>query len=364
MDTGPRTACVVHVIPSDGTGGVEVAARSMCEGPYGELDFHKFYIGRRDFRAQNTFCHQGVYSSTNHPANYLYLVYMLWNLRPELIIASLWKSCIVSILYKLIRPSCNLVVFLHSGSSLHILDAIFNWLAMLVAVEIWVDSEATSHRVPKRLRGRVRTISFVTFREPPPPARAVSPTFIFWGRLHRIKGVDRALNLFAEFDSRVPGARYTIIGRDDGQADTLKKRALQLGLEDRVLFLGERTFREIRELSASHSFYLQMSRVEGMAMAVVEAMQLGLVPVVTPEGEIGNYCHDGVNGLVVGDSMSETVDRMVQLAGDSRSYAETSHAAWLYWQERALYKDDVLTACRELVSSGGRPIRSEFGGKL
>lgn len=347
--------CVVHVIPTDGTGGVEVAARSMYEGSYGGIEFHKCYIGHRDDREQKEFYHQGIHSSANHPANYFYMTFLLWRLRPKLIIASLWKSCIPALLYKSVKPSCSLIVFLHSRRSRHFLDAIVNWLAMLVATEIWVDSEATSHRVPKRLQGRIRIISFVTFRMQSPPKRSVSPNFIFWGRLHRIKGVDRALKLFAKFNNRVPDARYTIIGKDDGLADTLRTLSLELGLEDHVHFVGERTFEEIRELSESHSFYLQTSKEEGMAMAVVEAMQLGLVPVVTPVGEIGSYCNDGVNSIVVGNDIFETVDRMVHLTEDRKSYAAMSSAAWKHWQERALYKEDVLDACRELALSDGWP---------
>ena len=40
---------------------------------------------------------------------------------------------------------------------------------------------------------------------------------------------------------------------------------------------------------ANASFYLQTSKFEGFAMSVVESMMMGLVPVVTPVGEIGRY---------------------------------------------------------------------------
>ncbi len=34
-----------------------------------------------------------------------------------------------------------------------------------------------------------------------------------------------------------------------------------------------------------------------MAISVIEAMQAGLVPIVTPVGEITGYCSDGVNSV-------------------------------------------------------------------
>jgi glycosyltransferase involved in cell wall biosynthesis len=88
-----------------------------------------------------------------------------------------------------------------------------------------------------------------------------------------------------------------------------------------------------------------------MAMSVVEAMQLGLVPVVAPVGEIPCYCRDGQTALFMApdedaaavaariDALLDTPDRVERMA----------RAAHDVWAVRPLYRDDVLTACRAVL---------------
>ena len=54
----------------------------------------------------------------------------------------------------------------------------------------------------------------------------------------------------------------------------------------------------VKHYAKKCSFFLQLSFYEGFAMSVIEAMQLGLVPVVTNVGEISNYCIDNFNGVI------------------------------------------------------------------
>ena len=47
-------------------------------------------------------------------------------------------------------------------------------------------------------------------------------------------------------------------------------------------------------------------------MSVVEAMQIGLVPIVTPVGEIARYCVDGKNAVWVQEDAT-AVDAVMRL---------------------------------------------------
>ena len=51
-----------------------------------------------------------------------------------------------------------------------------------------------------------------------------------------------------------------------------------------------------------------------MAFSVVEAMQLGLVPVVTAVGEIRAYCHNGQNAVRI-ETDEQAVEDVLQSAG-------------------------------------------------
>ena len=63
-------------------------------------------------------------------------------------------------------------------------------------------------------------------------------------------------------------------------------------MKNDVKFLGPKDLDSIIELTEETSFYLQTSKLEGMAMSVIESMQVGLIPLVTNVGEIQYYCFD------------------------------------------------------------------------
>ena len=83
-------------------------------------------------------------------------------------------------------------------------------------------------------------------------------------------------------------------------------------------------------------------------MSVVEAMQIGLVPIVTPVGEIAHYCVDKKNAVWIQED-STAVDAVIDLLSDTDKYKRMSYAAAEYWQEKPLYRDDFLAAATELI---------------
>jgi SAM-dependent methyltransferase len=120
-------------------------------------------------------------------------------------------------------------------------------------------------------------------------------------------------------------------------------------LNEAVTFLEAATQDEIIAYSQRASFYLQTSAYEGMAMSVVESMQLGLVPVVTPVGEIANYCSDGVNAVLI-ESEQKAVEDVVDLLDDGDRYQSMRTNAITTWAAQPLYSDSVLIACHNLFS--------------
>lgn len=335
---------IVHLVPYDGTGGVETAARSMAGVSDEEFSFDVAYIfmtvaGRQDR------------TGTFNPLPLLGAVRRLARRRPEVLIVSLWRSCIVGILFKLLVPRATLVVFLHLPDDVHWADGFFTRLAMRLATEVWADSKATLARRARENR-KQRVISFVTERLPRLPKAEPAPEFVFWGRISEQKGLDRAIRLFARIHARHPAARFRIIGPDGGVQQTITDLIGTLGLEQSVLLLGERQHGEIPGAVGGASFYLQTSLTEGMAMSVVEAMQMGLVPVVTPVGEIENYCRDGENAILVADdAVAEAgIDDLLRRPA---KYRDLSSAAVATWLDRPLYRDDVLAACRMVIGNIG-----------
>jgi glycosyltransferase involved in cell wall biosynthesis len=340
---------VIHLLPYDGIGGAEAAARSMGDAPIDDLDF------------QLRFLFPGVTSRQQRRATFNPLAIMrasrrLLREKPDLLIVSLWRSCVAGMLVKLLRPRTRLVVMIHNSVDAQLADRFATRGAMLLADAIWADSEASMRlRFRRRPRAPVTVIPFLTRRLD--PARngdddAPAPEFIFWGRLAAQKNLRRALQVFREIRRVHPGARYTVIGPDSGELAGLRDWCVREGLDAAVHFAGPMTFDGILAAAHGPSFYLQTSDYEGMAMSVVEAMQLGLVPVVTPAGEIRRYCRNGVNAVVVDDA-DGAADEVLRLLANPDAWRSLRRNALATWRGEPLYREAVIAQCRRLTAFPG-----------
>ncbi|MCL1629156.1 glycosyltransferase family 4 protein [Roseibaca sp. V10] len=343
--TAPVT---LHLIPYDGIGGVEVAARSLPVGDHGELRFGRVYLSAKGgAHPADPDIWTGPRESEWALANYAGALRHILRRKPDLLIVSLWRSAIVALLAKLLRPRLKLVVFLHLDRPVHLPDRLLHAALIPLAHEIWADSAGTlAARLPKGGKGRV--ISFVTERLDPLPPAKPAPRFIFWGRLHAQKGLDRALGILGALKQHHPNVSFTLIGPDGGQDAALRAQATRLGLE--VDFTGPLPRDQIFARAEGHSFFLMPSHSEGMAMSVVEAMQLGLVPVVTPVGEIGRYAQNEQNALLLGDATPQAdADRIAALLAEPEQVERMARAAVDRFAQAGLYQEDVLAACRALL---------------
>jgi len=240
-------------------------------------------------------------------------------------------------------------LLIHSERDVHWLDFAATRLAFRLAEEIWADSAASAEgRFGPLVRKRTQVISFVTRRLEPLSAGVTRPVFVFWGRLSKEKGLDQAIRLFAAVRSRNADAQFLVIGPDGGELSRLQALVGSLGLERAVRFLGAMPLSDIRRHAAEASFYLQTSAFEGMGVSVVEAMQLGLVPVVTPVGEIARYCEDGVNAVMV-RSVGETAARLQEIMGSDASYQALRGRAIETWRDKPTYAESVLGRCEGLL---------------
>ena len=342
---------VIHVVPYDGVGGVESAAHTMLSVAKGCIDFKVEFIFKNVSVGKRNWV-------TFNPALFFLAAWRASRSDVDMVIVSLWRSAVVGVLAKVIRPKLKLVAFLHLSKDVHIFDFIFTRLAIWLADEVWADSQATlNERVHGIPSDKCRVISFVTRRFEVPSPRVVTPTFIFWGRVSQQKRLDRAIRFFGQIYSRFPLARFWVVGPDGGELAATKQLCSSLGLNDVVTFFGAATHDEIIAYSKLASFYLQTSDYEGMAMSVVESMQLGLVPVVTPVGEVVNYCVDGVSAVFIQPDKN-AVEDVIGLLHDDVRYQNTRTAAITAWTSKPLYRDDVLSACQNLLLTKKRDERT------
>lgn len=151
-----------------------------------------------------------------------------------------------------------------------------------------VSQDAANHA--KVLTGRkcrvipngVDLVRFHPASTPPPMPFHV----VFVGRMMPNKGPQYLLEAMAQ----VPNARCMFAG-DGPMLGALKRRTAQLGLDQRVTFLGACDF--IPELLQSAHILVRPSSTEGMPLVVLEAMATGIPVLATDVG--------GTRELIAGD---------------------------------------------------------------
>jgi glycosyltransferase involved in cell wall biosynthesis len=116
------------------------------------------------------------------------------------------------------------------------------------------------------------------------PELARRPLALFLSRLHPKKGLDRLLPAWKTLAERMPEARLLIAGT--GEPDyvaSLKKLAVDSGLADQVVFLGQLVGPRKWEALVDADVFVLPSHQEGFSMAITEALAAGCPPVVTAE---------------------------------------------------------------------------------
>ena len=111
-------------------------------------------------------------------------------------------------------------------------------------------------------------------------------------RLHGDKGHDYLL----EAASQVPSAIFLLAG-DGPERQRLERKATDLGVRDRVRFLGHRG--DIARLLANSDLFVLPSLYEGLPLSVLEAMAAGKPVVATAVGGTDEIIVDGVSGKLV-----------------------------------------------------------------
>jgi len=116
----------------------------------------------------------------------------------------------------------------------------------------------------------------------------------FW-----LKGVDRALEILAQWKRAEPGRKlkFYVIGK--GDAENQQKRAAQLGIGDAVFFPGSRSPGEVLEWYQMADALLFPSRYDPFANACLEANACGLPVITATSNGFHEQIRPGVNGLVL-----------------------------------------------------------------
>jgi glycosyltransferase involved in cell wall biosynthesis len=102
----------------------------------------------------------------------------------------------------------------------------------------------------------------------------------------------------------------------------LRAVALELGLQQRVRFLGFKNYLDLPPLLQASDIFIRPSLSEGLGNSFLEAMAAGLITIGTPVGGIPDFLKDGVTGILCepssSHSIAEAIKRVLGLSVEQR----------------------------------------------
>ena len=133
------------------------------------------------------------------------------------------------------------------------------------------------------------------------------------------------LHAAARVLERSPRARFVLIGQGPLEAE-IRELQQQLGLGPRVTLLGRRD--DATRVLAGCDVFVLSSRFEGLPVALMEALGLGLPVVATRVGGIPELVTDGVEGLLVPPGAPDRLaDALMTVLDDAPRRAAMAAAA-------------------------------------
>jgi glycosyltransferase involved in cell wall biosynthesis len=123
--------------------------------------------------------------------------------------------------------------------------------------------------------------------------------FVFSGRLEKIKNIDRLIEIYAKLSPQIQKSNPFYIAGVGTQEAVLKKLVSSLGLEGKVIFLGDLKNEEMVEIDSTKRIMTMASTQEGMPMAIAEALSLGVPVISTDTGDIARVIKSNENGFLL-----------------------------------------------------------------
>ncbi len=177
----------------------------------------------------------------------------------------------------------------------------------------------------------------------PGPVRIVSARALL--DLYRIDALLDALALLAEHDD--VDFHCDLLGDGPARA-TLEAQARRLGLDDRVTFHGSVTPATVEQFVGASDVYVSVSESDGVSLALLEALSLGAVPVLSDIPANRPWVNDGATGVLVDIDAADIADGIVRATKLDRERVAADNLAVV--AERA-DRDTNLAACELLVDS-------------
>ncbi len=128
------------------------------------------------------------------------------------------------------------------------------------------------------------------------------------GRMASVKGVPVLLNAIKQLLPTHPDITLTVVG-DGPERAAFERRAEELGLSERVKFVGYQAQSKVRDFLNSTDVFVLPSFAEGVPVVLMEAMAAGVPVVTTRIAGVAELVDDGQSGYLVAPGDAESLAR-------------------------------------------------------
>ncbi len=180
------------------------------------------------------------------------------------------------------------------------------------------------------------------------------PYILFLSRLHLQKGLDYLADGFALLAKENPTIRLVIAGPDFGSQAEITQQVHQLGVGDRVHFVGAVYGREKLAVLSGATCFALTSRQEGFSVAVIEALAAGLPVIISPACNFREVVAEGA-GIVADLDPRQIAEALGLVCGNPALRDRMSRAASDLVKARFTWQfiaDKTIALYRTYASAG------------
>ena len=177
---------------------------------------------------------------------------------------------------------------------------------------------------------------------------------LYVARFQAFKNHAMLMNAFARFARERPASRLVLAGSGPLQ-ETTAQRAAELGIADKVLFLGEVPYLELPGVFAAADVKVVSSDYESFCFAAIEGMSSGLPVLTTDCGWVPNLVADGAGMVVPVGNAEALASGLAKLAGNPALRQRMGATGRQLVLERHTWPasaEKLMTVYRKLLSPG------------
>jgi glycosyltransferase involved in cell wall biosynthesis len=149
---------------------------------------------------------------------------------------------------------------------------------------------------------------------------------LYVGRIAREKNMEMLFRAVSRAFDSDPSLVFWLVG-DGPMRSECVDLARDLGIGDRVRFVGFIPRNEVDMYYAAADLFVFASMTETQGLVVGEAMSYGLPPVVVSGGGASAAVQDGENGIIVGNDAQALSSAILQILNHDVAYTRISEAA-------------------------------------